>query len=172
MAFRTYRYVGPSHIAERVRDQPPGRPIVTPNDVMEWIRAGSYPALVVVTFTVDEALGLRIADRHSEHVACAGFAVVTAAGEMTLEVDRGQVEVIALTNQSTGYCPEPGCWAAVDAALSRIGLAHPDGFEATFDFRRCPACATINLIKDDWYVCACGAPLPKAWNLSCNAEIG
>ena len=37
------------------------------------------------TFVVDEFATLRIADRSSEHIACAGFRPVMAAGELTFD---------------------------------------------------------------------------------------
>jgi hypothetical protein len=36
--------------------------------------------------------------------------------------------VVALTNQSTGYCPDHDSWPAVDRALGRVGVEHPDDF--------------------------------------------
>jgi hypothetical protein len=33
--------------------------------------------------------------------------------------------------------------------------------------RRCDVCATLNVVKEDWLVCAaCDADLPVAWNLA------
>jgi hypothetical protein len=72
-----------------------------------------------------------------------------------------------VSNQSTGYCPDPDCWPAVAAALRSAGVAAPVGFTRRFVFRRCFTCGQINLIKDDWYVCAaCDADLPRAWNFA------
>ncbi|MCB9759556.1 MAG: hypothetical protein H6739_06920 [Alphaproteobacteria bacterium] len=74
-------------------------------------------------------------------------------------------EVVGVTNQSTGFCPEPKCWGAVAAALDQAGVRHPDGWTAAFVFRRCPACGQRNLVKDDWWRCAvCDAGLPRGWN--------
>ena len=125
---------------------------------------------VVSTFVIDEAGWLRIADRRSEHVACAGGRPVRSAGEMTFAVRRSGASVTWVTNQSTGYCPEPNSWPAVEAALARTGIAAPDGFSQAFDFRRCPCCGSINIIKDGVFECAvCSTPLPGVWNL--DAEI-
>jgi hypothetical protein len=114
---------------------------------------------------VDEAGNLRLADRHSEHVACAGGQRVRSAGEMTLVMVGEVVRVVDVTNQSTGYCPEPTSWPEVERALEGLGVAHPTSFTTSFDFRRCPACSQINLVKDAMLRCdACDAELPAAWN--------
>jgi hypothetical protein len=122
--------------------------------------------VLTVTFVV-LGDGLWVADRHSEHVACARGGPVLSAGEMTLELDRrrGSVEVVYVTNQSTGFCPEPESWGAVAAALDAAGIGHPGGFGAEMVFRRCPRCGATNIVKEGWFVCAmCGAALPAAWN--------
>ena len=119
-----------------------------------------------VTFVVLSD-GLWVADRHSEHVACARGGPVHSAGEMTFEVDpRGRsVDVVHVTNQSTGFCPEPESWPSVAAALDAAGIAHPAGFSAEMTFRRCPKCGAMNIVKDEWFECAlCGGELPSAWN--------
>ena len=103
---------------------------------------------------------LRVADRRSEHVACAGGEPVLAAGEMTLRMSHAGVEAEEVSNQSTGYCPEPSSWPAVEQALSTAGIKGPDGYTRRFVFRRCGECDQINLIKDGIYECdVCGAPL-------------
>ncbi|WP_211240655.1 hypothetical protein [Hamadaea tsunoensis] len=73
-----------------------------------------------------------------------------------------------MSNQSTGYCPEPASWPAVAAACERAGLAHPGGFTAAFEFRRCPDCGQVNIVKGDDFVCAaCDGDLPWEWNVAC-----
>ncbi|MCB9759476.1 MAG: hypothetical protein H6739_06520 [Alphaproteobacteria bacterium] len=163
-ASRVYRYVGPEHVLERVADLPPGARITRAEELVAWLRAqGSREEEVTATFTVGLDGVLCVADRHAEHVACAGFRPVLAAGEMTFAGD--PPEVVGVTNQSTGYCPEPECWRAVAAALDRAGFRRPDGWTAAFVFRRCPACGQRNLVKDDWWRCAvCDAGLPRGWN--------
>jgi hypothetical protein len=116
------------------------------------------------TYVVDERGALRVAPRRSEHLDCAGGGGVLAAGEMRFSRVGVVVEV---SNQSTGYCPDPDCWPAVAAALGAAGVPAPAGFTRRFVFRRCPACGQINLVKEDWYVCAaCDAELPRAWNFT------
>jgi hypothetical protein len=77
--------------------------------------------------------------------------------------------VVAVTNQSTGYGPEPESWPAVAAALAAIDdqASRAPAYTTAYIFRRCPACQQINLIKDAWFFCAvCDAPLPRSWNLA------
>jgi hypothetical protein len=41
----------------------------------------------------------------------------------------------------------------------------PSEFEPSCEFRTCPACSTINLVKDKVLSCAaCDADLPEAYN--------
>ena len=174
---RTYRYVGPPDIKARSATQPPGREIHTPADVRAWIRDSAQPAspgdLIPATFVIDPAGRLLIADRHSEHVACAAGRDVLAAGEIFFLIESpSALSVAEVTNQSTGYCPEPTCWSAVEAAwsaveaaLDQIGLPHPSGFTTECTFRKCQNCGARNIVKDAWYHCdVCGAPLPGVWN--------
>jgi hypothetical protein len=165
-----YRYVGPKKIAERTRSAPAGVRIESPEDVLRWVRETGQEVdaagNIVATFIIDEAGGLRIADRRSEHVACAGGRPVRSAGEMTFTIRKRGVSVPWVTNQSTGYCPEPDSWPAVEAALGRAGIAAPDGFNQEFEFRCCPRCGSINIVKEGVFECgACLAPLPEEWNL-------
>src|SRR6185503_7650273 len=117
------------------------------------------------TFVVDREGVLRLADRRSEHVACAGGEEVLSAGEIFF-AGRG-AEVVEVSNLSTGYCPEPSSWPAVAHALESAGIAHPGRFTAEMIFRRCTACGERNLVKDEVFVCAiCDADLPGAWNFA------
>jgi hypothetical protein len=108
---------------------------------------------------------LRLAPQRSEHVACAGGGPVLSAGEITFAEDHGHWRADEISNQPTGYCPDPTSWTAVQAALDRAGLRHPGAFTHPIVFRRCPQCRQRNIVKDDHFVCAvCQAPLPSAWN--------
>jgi hypothetical protein len=149
---RRYRYVGsPDHL----RDLSSARTA---------IRAASDArafAGETVTFVVTDDGQLWVADRRSEHVACARGGDVLAAGELTFAAD-GTVE--GATNQSTGFCPEPTSIDALRAALDRAGIAAPRSYEPAFEFRRCATCG-VNLIKEGVFECAvCGEPLPAEWN--------
>ena len=155
-----FAYVGPDHVLEHAKDQLPGVAIETPAALAAWLAGGERSA----TWTVGEDGLLRLAPLHSEHVACAGFAPVLAAGVISFVSVEGEWEVDEITNQSTGFCPHPGCWEAVEAALDLLPVAHPGAFTHTFDFRRCTTCDTINIIKDGVFLCSCGAPLSPRWN--------
>jgi hypothetical protein len=166
---RLYHYVGPADILARVAGRPPGTVISSASDLLAWLRdTGQRPGvdgLVAVTFVVDAPGRLLVADRRSEHVACAGGGPVLSAGELFLLVALDRVEVVESSNQSTGFCPEPESWPSVATALDRAGIPHPDGFTHEVVFRRCPACGERNVVKDDWLVCGlCGADLPRLWN--------
>lgn len=165
---RLYPYVGPAEIAAR-RATTGGTPVRSAADVFRWIRAERQELddqrRVIATFVIDEEGVLRIADRHSEHCACAGGRPVRSAGEITFHVADNGVEAVWVTNQSTGYCPEPESWEAVARALDSAGIGHPGRFGLTITFRRCPRCGQINIVKDEVFACdACRAPLPADWN--------
>lgn len=169
-----YRYVGPKKISERAPSVPAGTRVESSEDVRRWVRQTGQDVDaagdVVATFVIDEAGWLQIADRRSEHVACAGGKPVQSAGEMTFNIRRSGLSVTWVTNQSTGYCPEPDTWPAVEVALAQAGIAVLDGFSQAFDFRRCSQCDSINIVKDGVFECdVCSTPLSEEWNL--DAEI-
>jgi hypothetical protein len=90
---------------------------------------------------------------------------VLAAGEMRFVVGRDGWRVAEVTNQSTGYCPEPDSWPAVTAVLERENFRHPSDFTSKIIFRRCPDCGERNIVRDDDFNCAiCGGTLPPQWN--------
>jgi hypothetical protein len=166
---RVYQYVGPAEIKERASQAPPGVRIESVGALEAWIRSTRQQAdvagLVAVTFVVDEDGFLRVGDRRSEHVACSGGRPVLSAGEMFLRGTAGGPEVMEVSNQSTGFCPEPASWPAVAAALNRLGIPHPGRFTQEVVFRRCSACGERNVVKDGWFICgSCGADLPADWN--------
>ncbi|MFB9333905.1 hypothetical protein [Actinoplanes octamycinicus] len=176
---RTYRYVGPADVPAS-GGTGPGRPLSAPGPLAPEAPAapdplGSGPppgpgALVsgdLLTYVVSPAGVLLLAPRNSEHVACAGGGPVLAAGEIGFRRDGDGWRVDQVTNQSTGYCPEPSCWPAVAAALDAGGVRHDDGFTTEFTFRRCPRCHAVNLVKEEVYVCdLCDADLPPEWNFA------
>jgi hypothetical protein len=166
---RLYRYIGPKLIGDRATHAPAGTAIRAAADVARWVRdSGQRPGpdgCVIATFIVDAAGVLLVADRHSEHVACAGRQPVRSAGEITFRVAGGAAEVTAVSNQSTGYCPEPESWPVVVTALSAAGLEPPEEFALACVFRRCPACDSLNVVKDGVFECGvCAADLPAAYN--------
>jgi hypothetical protein len=170
MMRRTYNYVGPNRIAWRVKGLPAGTRIASAGDMLPWLRQRTRnpesTGEIIVTFIVDEEGFLRIAERQSEHVACAGGKPVLSAGEMAFSLTKGKISVSRVTNQSTGYCPEPESWPAVQKALENAGFRVPTGFDPALQFRRCESCGTVNIIKDGVFECSvCQEPLPAEWNL-------
>ncbi len=164
---RRYEYVGPAEIREQAREQPRGAAIRDLDALREWLHARGQGRVdgLTVTYVIDLDGVLRLADRHSEHIACSRGQAVLAAGELSLRSSGRAFAVEEVSNLSTGFCPEPSCWLAVAAALDRVGLAHPGRFTRAFDFRRCTACGQRNVIKDQWFVCdVCDAPLSDHWN--------
>jgi hypothetical protein len=151
-----YRYVGPADVAAAATTGP-GRAVRSAADFTSWASAGPGP----FTYVVDLSGVLRLAPRESEHVACAEGGEVLAAGEVSFTRDGGGWRISEVSNQSTGYCPDPSCWPAVAAAAERAGFGHPGGFTAEFVFRRCPGCGQICVVKEGDFTCAvCGSPLP------------
>lgn len=166
---RLYDYVGPSDIKARVAGHPAGTRVSSATDLLAWVYGTSQrpglDGLVAATFVIDAQGDLLLADRRSEHVACAGGGPVLSAGEMFFRVEDGRVVAAEVSNQSTGFCPEPESWPAVAAALDRIGVPHPGRFTKEVVFRRCVKCGERNVVKDGWFVCGvCGAELPQEWN--------
>lgn len=164
---RLYRFVGPKSIADSVRPDSAGAAVRSPEDVRDWAHKTSQElsdGCVIATFVIDASGVLRIADRRSEHFACAAGQPVQSAGEMTFFIGRS-IEVTEVSNQSTGYCPEPESWPAVVTALEVAGLNAPSGYSPACVFRRC-ACGNLTLIKDGVFACGvCGARLPEAYNV-------
>jgi hypothetical protein len=163
---RQYRYVGPADTLAGVRSDSEGHVIGTPDDFVAWLKTCSRTDLEEpFTFVVDLTGTLRLAPRRSEHVACAGGARVLSAGEITFVDEPDGWAVSEVSNQSTGYCPEVSSWPAVEDALDRAGLIHPDHFNYEFVFRRCPRCQERNVVRDDYFACAiCDSELPDSWN--------
>jgi len=165
---RLYRYVGPREITARAGGERRGVPIRSAADIRAWVASSKQELLncqVIATFIVEATGTLRIADRRSEHVACAGGEPVQSAGEITFAVGKS-IDVVEVSNQSTGYCPEPESWPAVAAALAKAGLPVPDGFTLICEFRRCLKCDNIILVKNNVLKCGmCEAALPVAYNV-------
>lgn len=171
-----YRYQGPQSIAQAVAGHPEGSPIRSVTDLEQWIKDTNQQVnswgVIAATFVITREGFLRLADRHSEHVACAGGLAVRSAGEMFFARGGAGWTVREVSNQSTGYCPEPASWPEVAAALDQIPLPHPGIFTHVVLFRRCPVCRQLNLIKEEVFVCAlCDSELPLEWNLEDSEEM-
>ena len=166
MARRQYQYVGPADIRDSAfASSPAGTPIRSVDNLSAWVATRSSDiepdGSLIATFTVDVGGTLLLAPRRSEHVACAGGGTVLSAGEITFL----NGDVSEITNQYTGFCPEPESWPTVTAALDAIPIERPDEFTTRVVFRQCPACNERNIVKDGWFVCdLCGADLPEKWN--------
>ncbi|WP_112602755.1 hypothetical protein [Micromonospora noduli] len=163
---KRYRYVGPAEIL--ARQVGPVEIVVadTRRALDTWLDGRRATGLnEPATFVVDLHGTLRMAPRQSEHVACAAGQDVLAAGEIAFAASNTGYFVQTVSNQSTGYCPDPDCWSAVAAALDRLGMPHPGGFTAALTFRRCTACRGRNIVRDGDFTCAlCDRALPPHWN--------
>lgn len=151
---------------EAARNQPPGLPVRTRRDIKIWLETDPTEQLPdgswVATFIVSLNEVLFLAPRRSEHIACAAGEPVLSAGEITLDAE---IDVIEISNQSTGFCPEPESWSAVRSVLDNLGIGHPGDFTNSVTFRRCPKCGERNIVKDAWYFCLlCASELPEQWN--------
>ncbi|MFF3937197.1 hypothetical protein [Streptomyces phaeofaciens] len=160
---RRYGYVGPQDIRRAVTPGAGGRVIRAAADLDAYATRDGEP----YTYVVGPDGLLRLAPRRSEHVACAGGGDVLAAGEIAFGHGPRGWEVREVSNQSTGYCPDPDCWPAVAAALDRVGVGRPDGFTHALVFRRCERCGERNVVREGVFVCVfCDEELPLVWNLA------
>jgi hypothetical protein len=160
---RRYGYVGPREIRQAVVPGTEGRVIHGAADLDACTAEEDEEPF---TYVVGLDGFLRLAPRRSEHVACAGGADVLAAGEIAFRRAPGGWEVVEVSNQSTGYCPDPDCWPAVAGALDRAGVGRPDGFTHALVFRRCERCRENNVVREGEFVCVfCGGELPLGWNV-------
>jgi hypothetical protein len=163
-----YRYVGPADLGWGARPGPDVVVVASPGVLAAWL-AGRPRDELAEPFTFIVALDgvLRLAPRRSEHVDCAAGQDVLAAGEMLFAPAGGQWQVSEVSNQSAGYCPDLDSWPAVAGALDRASIAHPGDFTHKMVFRRCPACAQVNIVRDGDFACAvCGGALPAQWNIT------
>ena len=165
---RAYRHLHPEKTEAHPANSSRAR-IAAANDVIHWLQQTRQRPdddnTITATFIVDLDGALWIADRRSEHLACASGRDVLSAGEITFDLDAKPLSVVSVTNQSLGYCPEPESWLTVAKALQTVGIPAPGKFTAEFIFRRCDACGTTNVVRDHWFVCAvCSAELNETWN--------
>ncbi|MEM6529229.1 MAG: hypothetical protein AAF653_13105 [Chloroflexota bacterium] len=166
---RQYRYVGGSDILKSIPKQSGRVKVESAAAILHWIQSTDQPkehdGTVVATFIIALDDWMWINDRRSEHVLCAAGQDVLSAGEITFELDKNNIEVVAITNQSTGYCPEPASWWAVEQALDRAKIEHPGELTTAYLFRRCENCGMKNIVKDEWFYCGvCDEPLSQTWN--------
>ncbi len=166
---KTYKYRGSADLLDLVKASEKGKQLTSSKDVLDWIRDTiQYKDdnnEIIATYIIDERCYMRIVDRHSEHVVCAGGEQVLSAGEITFSFEDKKLIINEITNQSTGYCPETSSWVSVKEAIEKTGIPAPNQFGREFIFRRCEKCKAINIVKDEWYLCGeCDTDLPRAWN--------
>lgn len=166
---KIYHYVGNSKIKDNLSKLSHRLNVISSLSVSRWLTQTPHPKnpdnSITLTFIVDTDWNLWVNYRHSEHILCADGGDVLSAGEMTVDLNNDHVDIVAITNQSTGYCPEPESYPAVKLALSKTDIPHPPHFTTAYDFRLCDVCGTTNLIKDDWFVCGvCDRDLSLTWN--------
>jgi hypothetical protein len=166
---RRYTYIGPSELRDAVRTAD-GVAVDTATTLARWLAGRERSELLEpFTFVVAADGELRLAPRRSEHVALAGGHDVLAAGEIAFATASEGWQVVQVTNQSTGYCPDPDSWLVVEEALDRIGVGHPGDFTDKVIFRRCPVCGGRNIVRDDDFTCAqCDSILSAQWNFTPN----
>ena len=171
---RSYAYVGPVDLTKLVSPDSVGQAVESLAEFSAWIT--DRPAAELdepFTFVIDLQGRLRLAPRRSEHVVCAGGQRVLGAGEIGFEKSGEGWAVDHVSNQSTGYCPDLESWGAVTSALDRVGLLRPSGFTQPLVFRCCPHCAELNVVKEEFFVCAfCESDLPAEWNIGAIAPHG
>jgi hypothetical protein len=171
---RSYGYIGPADLKSLVSPKGVGQPVESLVEFTAWAHGRATAELdEPFTFVVDLSGRLRLAPRRSEHVVCAGGERVLGAGEIGFERRSEGWAVALVSNQSTGYCPDLESWTAVAEALDRAGFARPDGFTQEVEFRRCPGCSELNVVREGYFVCAfCESDLPAEWNLTATGSQG
>jgi hypothetical protein len=166
---REYQYIGSVDFIP-TGEFPPRTQVDGADTVAKWMAAHrdqvDIEECIPATFIVDTDGSFWIADRGSEHVACARLGSVLSAGEVFFTLLGSTPSIYRITNQSTGYCPEPDSWKSVEVALSKTGIEFPYGFEPPFEFRRCTGCGTLAIVKEEVFTCLmCGTDLPHHWNI-------
>lgn len=165
---KSYFYVGSKTILEETDLNIGGNIVSSVKDIKGWIESRPEEivnGVITATFVISENEELIISGRHTEHVMCAKGRNVLSAGEIVFEINKREIYVSEISNQSTGYCPKPESWSIVESVLDKIQIDHPEHFTSAFEFRLCAECKSINLIKDDNYEClVCNSELDKEWN--------
>lgn len=162
-----YSYVGPAHL---IGENSHRRHITCAHDLEQWFTEHrsecDAEGYVPATYIVDLQERLWIADRRSEHVACAHGQPVLAAGELFIEKDGKWFHIARISNQSTGFCPPVTTWESVKNLLDQMKVGHPDSFDPACEFRRCEGCGQRQIVKDADFSCSfCGQDLPPVWNI-------
>lgn len=118
--FKLYPFVGPRDLLNGISNKTPGREITDLRTLQMWLtehRIGK-DFVIPATFVIDRTGQLRLSDRRSEHVVCAAGESVRSAGEVFFNVLNDIPEIEEITNQSTGYCPEPESWCEIEVLFN------------------------------------------------------
>ncbi len=162
---RTYNYVVSRRIAEQAEAPISRLAPATPDDIRSWSLAPNNGNLEL-TFVVDPRGQLWLSIDTASMSPARADSPYSLLASCVPRVTPQQVAVVSVSNQSTGYCPEPDCWPAVRDALRNAGLESPNEFTHAFDFRRCVSCSGINILKDGMPDCpSCGT------ELTCQLEL-
>ncbi len=158
-----YSFVGNNILLNLIKPELKGFHIKSMSDVELWISKNHQQAdfnhEITATFVIDLNFNLLVNDRHSEHVVCANGQNILSAGEITFEIlakyknKKSKIIISKITNLSTGYCPSPTSWIAIQKTLEKIDIPFPTFFTTAFQFRICNKCGWINVIKDNFFVC-------------------
>ncbi len=173
---KLYRYVGPPEVRRAADMESPRHEVVGVEGLLAWVAAQgiSRPGTrdFILTYVVLPDGTMFVSHRNSEHVACARGGMVLAAGEITFAKSRIGLELVDVSNLSTGYCPEVRSWEAVAPALAAAGLGEIRAYSQAFEFRYCRGCECTCIVKDGIYECpACLGELPREWNYNSGSEL-
>jgi hypothetical protein len=62
-------------------------------------------------------------------------------------------------------------WQSVAEALKRAGIERPTAFTHEVEFRHCPDCQELSIVRENYFVCVfCGSELPLGWNVDLAGE--
>lgn len=165
---RLYHYIGPKELLRSLDNTSPRHELTGPSGLEQFAKSigvSFWNGSATFSYVVLPPMRLFIADRRSEHLACARGEPVLTAGEITFTKGSSGLEVSAANNLSTGYCPESSSWGALDLALRAANLSGIHGFAPSFEFRFCAECSMTCVIKNEVYECPrCLGVLPREWN--------
>ena len=166
---KLYDYVGPASIRASASFDTPRHAVRDSKGIVVWAteRLGftNRDRQMTFTYVVQPLAQLYLADRRSEHIACARGGAVLTAGEITFERHGSDLILIETSNLSTGFCPESTSWPSLSVALVTAGFPAIECFTQPFEFRLCVTCQQTCVIKDDTYDCpSCFGSLPRDWN--------
>lgn len=165
---RLFPYRGPSRLVPASGARPAGVVVETALQFADLADDPSQERLgdgsVAFTYVVDQSNSLRVANRRSEHVVCAGGEPVLAAGELFVTPGRKGSWVVRASNFSNGYMPSEDSFMALKLALERARLPAPKGFDPAIAYRYCGRCMEA-VIAETGACRVCQAALALKWDL-------